>query len=82
MAAAQETVADRAKYGRLVGNITTKQFGVKGKVYAVNKSKLFIKEFSYNGDNNGATEAFFQIKNKGPSTDFKEIPYPASSSGQ
>lgn len=74
--AAEETIADRAKYGRLVGDITTKQFDVKGTVYAVDNSKLFIRGFFYNG---GGIDPYFYIKNRG-SSDLTTIPYPIDSS--
>lgn len=80
MIGAQETTADRAKYGRLCGDIISRKFDVKGAVYVMDNDnyKLFIKGFSCNG---GGVDAIFQIKNKGLSTaELIVIPYPASSS--
>lgn len=75
---AEETIADRVKYGRLVGDIMNTKFGVDGTVYAVDQSKLNIKGFSY--DDNGV-DAFFYIKNKGQQ-EMKLIPYPAGGGEQ
>jgi Electron transfer DM13 len=72
--ATEEATADKAKYGRLYGNITTKKYGVTGRVYAVDNSKLFIKGFSY--DNKGV-DAFFFIKNRGQLGNYVKIDYPA-----
>jgi Electron transfer DM13 len=73
LATTEETAADRAKYGRLVGDITSKNFGVSGTVYAVDHSKLFIKRFSYN---DGDVDVFFYIENKGVHG-LAKIDYPA-----
>lgn len=74
--AAEESKADKAKYGLFVNTFEAKetQHGVTGKVYAVDKSKLFIKGFSLD---TSAVDAFFFIKMKG-STDKLQIDYPTA----
>ena len=74
MLATEEATADRAKYGRLYGDITTKKYGVTGRVYAVDHSKLFIKGFSY--DNKGVDAHFF-IEKRGQLGTYVKIKYPA-----
>jgi hypothetical protein len=44
--------------GTLVGALTTKQHGVKGNVYAVDKKTLLIKNFEYDGQ---GPDAFFWV---------------------
>jgi Electron transfer DM13 len=77
--ATEETTADKAKYGRLYGNITTNKYGVTGRVYAVDHSKLFIKGFSY--DNKGV-DAFFFIENRGNTGAYVQIDYPAGAKNE
>jgi hypothetical protein len=62
VAVAEESKADRAKYGRLIGDFTNLKYGVKGTVYAVDLTKLFIRGFSLD---NKAVETSFYVKIKG-----------------
>lgn len=79
MVTAEETSADKAKYGQWFGDITTIKNGVKGKVYAMDNFNLFIRGFSY--DNKGV-DAFFYIINKGHHEKISIIDFPAEESGK
>lgn len=43
-------------YGKLIGNLQTNAYGVKGKVYAANATALYLVDFSYDGS---APDAYF-----------------------
>jgi hypothetical protein len=62
VAVTEESKADRAKYGRLIGDFTTQKFGVKGTVYAVDKKTLSIKGFSH--DTGIETSFYIQIQKR------------------
>ncbi|RZB39621.1 Skeletor, isoforms B/C [Asbolus verrucosus] len=61
-------------YGRLIGPLQEFAHGIKGTVYAVDESTIFIKGFSYDGT---GPDAFFWIGNSPrPSPEGIIIPYP------
>jgi len=62
VAVTTESKADRAKYGRLIGDFTGEKYGVKGTVYAVDKKTLSIKGFSHVKDIE--TSFYIQIKER------------------
>ena len=38
-------------YGTLIGKLSNKEEGISGKIYAVDKSTVFIRNFTYVGEN-------------------------------
>ncbi|KAI9579129.1 hypothetical protein GQX74_014746 [Glossina fuscipes] len=61
-------------YGRYVGQFTNFAHGIKGSVYAVDESTLFVKSFAYDGT---GPDAFFWVgKTPRPSPEGYIIPYP------
>jgi Electron transfer DM13 len=72
--ATEEPTANKAKYGRIIGDINTKKYEVTGRVYAVDHSKLFIKGFSYN---DGGVDAHFFVEKRGQLGTYVKINYPA-----
>lgn len=61
-------------YGRFIGKLQEFAHGIKGDVYAVDESTIFIKGFSYDGT---GPDAFFWIGNSPrPSPEGQIIPYP------
>uniref|UniRef100_A0A182ISD3 DOMON domain-containing protein n=1 Tax=Anopheles atroparvus TaxID=41427 RepID=A0A182ISD3_ANOAO len=67
-------------YGREIGQLTNFGHGIKGRVYAVDESTLFVKGFAYDGN---APDAFFWVGNSPrPSPEGFIIPYPEEYSGR
>nr|XP_008197570.1 PREDICTED: protein Skeletor, isoforms B/C isoform X2 [Tribolium castaneum] len=67
-------------YGRLIGPLQEFAHGIKGTVYAVDESTIFIKGFSYDGT---GPDAFFWIGNSPrPSPEGIIIPYPENYAGR
>uniref|UniRef100_A0A182N6X1 DM13 domain-containing protein n=1 Tax=Anopheles dirus TaxID=7168 RepID=A0A182N6X1_9DIPT len=67
-------------YGREIGQLTNFGHGIKGRVYAVDESTLFVKGFAYDGN---APDAFFWVGNSPrPSPEGYIIPYPEEYSGR
>ncbi|CRL05403.1 CLUMA_CG018002, isoform B [Clunio marinus] len=67
-------------YGRTIGQFTDFAHGIKGMVYAVDESTLFIKDFAYDGT---GPDAFFWVGNSPrPSPEGYIIPYPEEYSGR
>ncbi|XP_018319148.1 protein Skeletor, isoforms B/C isoform X2 [Agrilus planipennis] len=67
-------------YGREIGKLQQFAHGIKGIVYAVDESTIFIKGFSYDGT---GPDAFFWIGNSPrPSPDGYIVPYPEDYSGR
>lgn len=61
-------------YGRQIGKLNNFAHGIKGMVYAVDESTIFIKGFSYDGT---GPDAFFWVGNTPrPSPEGTIIPYP------
>ncbi|XP_046668764.1 protein Skeletor, isoforms B/C [Homalodisca vitripennis] len=61
-------------YGRLIGQLQEYAHGIKGTVYAVDESTMFVKGFSYDGT---GPDAFFWVGNTArPSPDGYIVPYP------
>lgn len=61
-------------YGRYVGEFEEFAHGIKGSVYAVDDSTIFIKGFRYDGT---GPDAFFWIGNSPrPSPEGYIVPYP------
>ncbi|KAH8374669.1 hypothetical protein KR200_003355, partial [Drosophila serrata] len=61
-------------YGSYVGEFTNFAHGIKGRIYAVDESTLFVKSFAYDGT---GPDAFFWVgKTPRPSPDGYIIPYP------
>ncbi|XP_075145632.1 protein Skeletor, isoforms B/C [Haematobia irritans] len=61
-------------YGRFIGDFTNFAHGIKGSIYAVDESTLFIKSFAYDGT---GPDAFFWVgKTPRPSPEGFIIPYP------
>ncbi|XP_073818212.1 protein Skeletor, isoforms B/C [Musca autumnalis] len=66
-------------YGRFIGQFTNFAHGIKGSVYAVDESTLFIKSFAYDGT---GPDAFFWVgKTPRPSPEGFIIPYPEDYTG-
>uniref|UniRef100_A0A1A9ZUP0 DM13 domain-containing protein n=1 Tax=Glossina pallidipes TaxID=7398 RepID=A0A1A9ZUP0_GLOPL len=66
-------------YGRYVGQFTNFAHGIKGSVYAVDESTLFVKSFAYDGT---GPDAFFWVgKTPRPSPEGYIIPYPEDYTG-
>ena len=38
-------------YGTLIGKLSNKEEGISGRIYAVDKNTVFIRNFTYTGDN-------------------------------
>uniref|UniRef100_A0A182XX83 DM13 domain-containing protein n=1 Tax=Anopheles stephensi TaxID=30069 RepID=A0A182XX83_ANOST len=67
-------------YGREIGQLTNFGHGIKGHVFAVDESTLFVKGFAYDGN---APDAFFWVGNSPrPSPEGYIIPYPEEYSGR
>ncbi|XP_058057162.1 protein Skeletor, isoforms B/C [Anopheles bellator] len=67
-------------YGREIGRLTNFGHGIKGQVFAVDESTLFVKGFAYDGN---APDAFFWVGNSPrPSPEGYIIPYPEEYSGR
>ncbi|XP_055306953.1 protein Skeletor, isoforms B/C isoform X1 [Sitodiplosis mosellana] len=67
-------------YGRYIGNFTEFAHKIKGDVYAVDESTLFIKDFAYDGT---GPDAFFWVgKTPRPSPEGYIIPYPEEYTGR
>ncbi|XP_049277508.1 protein Skeletor, isoforms B/C isoform X3 [Anopheles funestus] len=67
-------------YGREIGKLANFGHGIKGQVYAVDESTLFVKGFAYDGN---APDAFFWVGNSPrPSPEGYIIPYPEEYSGR
>lgn len=67
-------------YGTRIGRFETYAHNVKGTVYAVDDSTLFIKKFSYDGK---ADDAFFWIGNSPrPNPHGNIVPYPEDYRGE
>uniref|UniRef100_A0A182MTS3 DM13 domain-containing protein n=1 Tax=Anopheles culicifacies TaxID=139723 RepID=A0A182MTS3_9DIPT len=67
-------------YGREIGELANFGHGIKGHVYAVDESTLFVKGFAYDGN---APDAFFWVGNSPrPSPEGYIIPYPEEYSGR
>uniref|UniRef100_A0A1I8PS48 DOMON domain-containing protein n=1 Tax=Stomoxys calcitrans TaxID=35570 RepID=A0A1I8PS48_STOCA len=61
-------------YGRFIGQFTNFAHGIKGAIYAVDESTLFIKSFAYDGT---GPDAFFWVgETPRPSPEGFIIPYP------
>ncbi|XP_067619466.1 protein Skeletor, isoforms B/C [Eurosta solidaginis] len=66
-------------YGRSIGQFTNFAHGIKGTIYAVDESTLFIKSFAYDGT---GPDAFFWVgKTPRPSPEGYIIPYPEEYAG-
>ncbi|XP_065354155.1 protein Skeletor, isoforms B/C isoform X2 [Calliphora vicina] len=66
-------------YGRFIGQFTNFAHGIKGSIYAVDESTLFIKSFAYDGT---GPDAFFWVgKTPRPSPEGFIIPYPEDYTG-
>ncbi|XP_050436047.1 protein Skeletor, isoforms B/C [Adelges cooleyi] len=63
-----------ANYGRYIGQLIGVAHGIRGSVYAVDESTLFIRGFHYDGI--GPTAYFWAGKTSRPSPDGFIIPYP------
>ncbi|XP_055525662.1 protein Skeletor, isoforms B/C isoform X1 [Wyeomyia smithii] len=75
-----ETRAPDHYYGREIGNFNSFGHGVKGRVFAVDESTLFVKGFAYDGS---APDAFFWVGNSPrPTPDGYIIPYPEEYTGR
>uniref|UniRef100_A0A1B0CEY4 Protein to be involved in spindle matrix formation n=1 Tax=Lutzomyia longipalpis TaxID=7200 RepID=A0A1B0CEY4_LUTLO len=67
-------------YGRLIGQLTEFAHGIKGTVYAVDESTIFIKGFAYDGL---GPDAYFWVGNSPrPSPEGYIIPYPEDYAGR
>jgi hypothetical protein len=72
--------AERSKYGRLIGGFTEYAHGIKGTVYVVDETTLFIKGFAYDGT---GPDAFFWVGNSTrPSPEGELVPYPKDFKGR
>lgn len=38
-------------YGTLIGKLSNKEEGISGRIYAVDKNTVFMRNFTYTGDN-------------------------------
>ncbi|KAM8703020.1 hypothetical protein ACLKA7_005376 [Drosophila subpalustris] len=66
-------------YGRYIGQFTNFAHGIKGSIYAVDESTLFVKSFAYDGT---GPDAFFWVgKTARPSPEGYIIPYPEEYKG-
>ncbi|KRK04151.1 uncharacterized protein Dyak_GE10397, isoform C [Drosophila yakuba] len=66
-------------YGRYIGDFTNFAHGIKGQIYAVDESTLFVKSFAYDGT---GPDAFFWVgKTPRPSPEGYIIPYPEEYTG-
>ncbi|BFF91520.1 protein Skeletor [Drosophila madeirensis] len=66
-------------YGRYIGDFTNFAHGIKGHIYAVDESTMFVKSFAYDGT---GPDAFFWVgKTPRPSPDGYIIPYPEEYTG-
>ncbi|XP_053947186.1 protein Skeletor, isoforms B/C [Anastrepha ludens] len=66
-------------YGRYIGQFTNFAHGIRGTIYAVDESTLFIKSFAYDGT---GPDAFFWVgKTPRPSPEGYIIPYPEEYAG-
>ncbi|XP_065078550.1 protein Skeletor, isoforms B/C isoform X1 [Ochlerotatus camptorhynchus] len=75
-----ESRAPEHYFGRLIGDIVEFGHGVKGRVYAVDESTLYVKGFHYDGT---APDAFFWVGNSPrPSPEGYIIPYPEEYTGR
>lgn len=66
-------------YGRYIGQFSNFAHGIKGSIYAVDESTIFIKSFAYDGT---GPDAFFWVgKTPRPSPEGFIIPYPEEYTG-
>ncbi|ALC47592.1 CG34355 [Drosophila busckii] len=66
-------------YGRFIGQFTNFAHGIKGSIYAVDESTLFVKSFAYDGT---GPDAYFWVgKTPRPSPEGYIIPYPEEYNG-
>lgn len=64
----------RNYYGTYIGNLTTYAHDIRGDVYVIDESTLFLKNFSYDG---GAPTAYFWVGSSNvPSPEGIPVPYP------
>lgn len=69
----------RNYYGKYVGRLVEYAHGIRGEVFAVDDTTLFIKGFSYDGT---GPDAFFWVGSTArPSPDGVIVPYPEVSTG-
>ncbi|XP_075210705.1 protein Skeletor, isoforms B/C [Lycorma delicatula] len=67
-------------YGRLIGTLQEYAHGIRGTVYAVDETTLFVKGFSYDGT---GPDAFFWVGNSArPSPEGYIVPYPEDYTGR
>lgn len=67
-------------YGRSIGTLKEYAHGIKGDVYAVDDTTIFIKGFTYDGT---GPDAFFWVGNgTRPSPDGFLVPYPEDYAGR
>ncbi|CAB3361583.1 Hypothetical predicted protein [Cloeon dipterum] len=70
----------RTKYGRLVGEFKEYAHGIRGSVFVVDETTLFIKGFAYDGT---GPDAFFWVGNQTrPSPEGEIVPYPKDFKGR
>ncbi|XP_074107985.1 protein Skeletor, isoforms B/C [Cotesia typhae] len=70
----------RDYYGTLVGNLKPYAHSIKGTVYVIDESTIFVKGFTYDGT---APDVFFWVGNTTSPTPMGEIvPYPENDAGR
>ena len=50
-------------YGTLIGKLSNKEEGISGKIYAVDKNTVFIKNFTYIGNNSREFKLLLYYRN-------------------
>lgn len=61
-------------YGRIIGRLTQYAHGIRGTVYAVDESTIFVKGFAYDGT---GPDAYFWVGDTPqPSPEGTLVPYP------
>ena len=51
-------------YGTLIGKLSNKEEGISGKIYAVDKSTVFIRNFTYIGENSRTYAYSYGLNNE------------------
>jgi len=80
LSASRGSQPTRSKYGRLIGELKEYAHGIKGTVYVVDETTLFVRGFAYDGT---APDAFFWVGNSSrPTPDGEIVPYPKDFKGR
>lgn len=69
-----ESKTDRKPQAKLVGDLSSKAYGVGGQVFGIDERTIFVRDFSYTGQ---GPDAFFLVGTSGsPSTAGTLLPFP------